>query len=141
MTEKNLIAHVGVKTAEDIATLTAKELVEFYNLNRPDEKPIKKFETPAIARARCVALLAATPTPRARNIKASWQRPEVAEARATRVGCAVGGKTYSSLKRAFAAIGIPEGGVTRARLKLKDKGAVSVDHDGKKYTFKAVRFD
>lgn len=139
MTEKNLIAHVGVKTAEDVANLTAKQLVDFYNLNRPDEKPIKKFETPAIARARCVALLAATPTPRARGIKESWKRPEVAAARATRVGAKVDGVVYASMQRAFAALGIPAGRATRARMKLKEKGRLSLVHEGKTYDFKAVK--
>ncbi len=128
----------------DITTAKTAELVSFFNANcrKIGREPVKKFASRAAAIERITALMEAIePMPpetnqtRSASIADSWARSEVKTARSARHAVSVGGVTYASVAKAFAALGLPANKIVRLRGQLVKTGAATLDG----YDFKLVR--
>lgn len=152
---KSLLAAAAAMTAavadKSIANIPTADLLKFYNDNaeRFEMKPVKKFADRGAAETR-VADLAARITaaseapPKAKASKpagepadlsaavaATWADPAVREARTARHAVQVGKEVYGSVRKAFAALGLPDNKHVAFRGKLVKEG--SGEFEGHKF--------
>ena len=78
------------------------------------------------------------PADRSAAVKSSWSDAKVAAARSTHNKVKVGGEVYGSVRKAFAALGLPDVKHIKFRGELKRAGKLTFEHDGKKFNFTVV---
>lgn len=117
---------------KSIANIPTADLLKFYleHAERFGMKPVKKFADRGSAETRVADLAAAItaastaePIPKAKKVAegegaaaadlsaavaATWNDPDVRAARAARYQVQVGKDTYGSVRKAFAALGLPD---------------------------------
>lgn len=138
-------------TEKALAKLTIKQLAEAHNAIAPTSDQVKRFATKEGGIKRILKLVAAqkdkpAKAPRttsglgqAKAIAESWNDKGTREARTARHHCKVKGETYTSVRKAFAALGLPDSKHQRLRKELVAEGkATFTDEDGTKYQFTLV---